>query len=176
MHTAPESGRHVLLAEAACLDEKRWDDWLALYCTDCTYWLPTWLTEETLSADPQRELAHIYYTSRAGLEDRVRRIRSRQSPASNAMRRTTHMVGNILALQDEGSLQKLRSSWTCHVFDPLRKTTSVLFGHAEFVLRLERDIWRIAAQIPRAILTRSSRASRKPSTRWKFLFQNKAHQ
>ena len=144
IYAAFQAGRETLLKEAAYLDDRLWDDWLALYAVDCVYWLPTWLTEGTLSTDPQRELAHIYYASRAGLEDRVKRIRSMQSPASNSMRRTTHMVGNILTLAaDENALQ-LRSSWTCHVFDPQHKRTSVLFGSAEYQLRLEERAWKIA--------------------------------
>ena len=136
-----EPGKETLLREAAYLDERRWDDWLALYTLDCVYWL---LTEATLSTDPQRELAHIYYASRAGLEDRVKRIRSMQSPASRSMRRTTHMVGNILALAADEHAIQLRSSWTCHVFDPQHKKTSVLFGSAEYQLRLEEKAWKIA--------------------------------
>ena len=31
-----------LLEEAACLDERRWDDWLAMYEDDCLFWLPAW--------------------------------------------------------------------------------------------------------------------------------------
>lgn len=144
MNALVELGKQTILNEAVYLDERNWDDWLALYTTDCVYWVPTWLTQETLSTDPQRELAHIYYASRAGLEDRVLRIRSRQSPASTSMRRTTHMVGNIFARAADESAMQLRSSWTCHVFDPHQKKTFVMFGSAEYQLRPEQGMWKIA--------------------------------
>ena len=69
-------GRRLLYREAALLDERRWQEWIALFASDCEYWVPTWLTEETLTRDPQRELSHAYYASRAGLEDRIVRITS----------------------------------------------------------------------------------------------------
>jgi 3-phenylpropionate/cinnamic acid dioxygenase small subunit len=137
-------GRELLWQEAACLDDRRWDEWLDLYTPDCEYWLPTWLSEETLSGDPSRELAHIYYASRAGLEDRVLRIRSGTSPASRPLRRTTHMIGAITARSVQGQSMELRSSWTCHVFEPLHQKTYLLFGLAETQLRLETAGWKIA--------------------------------
>ena len=140
-----EIGREVLVREAAYLDERRWDDWLALFAEDCEYWVPTWRTEEVLTENPQAELSHIYYASRAGLEDRVVRIRSGRSPASVPLRRTTHMLGNVLVTATEGdALMRLRSSWTSHVFDPRHKKTEVFFGHAHYELRRSGKAWLIA--------------------------------
>ena len=76
------AGVELLEREAICLDEQRWDDWLALFTADCEYWIPTWRHDETLTADPRKELSHVYYANRAGLEDRIVRIRSGRSPAS----------------------------------------------------------------------------------------------
>ena len=78
----------VLQRESVYLDEQRWDEWLALYIADCEYWVPSWKNEETLTSNPQAELSHIYYATRAGLEDRVVRIRSRRSPASTDRKST----------------------------------------------------------------------------------------
>jgi 3-phenylpropionate/cinnamic acid dioxygenase small subunit len=107
------------------LDEKRWDEWLGLYTSDCEYWVPTWLNQETLSSDPRQELAHIYYANRSGLEDRVLRIRSRRSPASLTTRRTTHIVGSVLVDAIDDAQARLRASWICHVFLPQYKKTDV---------------------------------------------------
>lgn len=142
---AIELGRDLLMREAAYLDEQRWDEWLALFAEDCEFWVPTWRTEEELTSDPQAELSHIYYANRAGLEDRIVRIRSNYSPAATPMRRTTHLIGNILVTSGpEDSAMELRSSWTSHVFDPRHKKTAVLFGYAQYRLRRERDAWLIA--------------------------------
>lgn len=131
MSEALAAGREILYREAAYLDDRRWDDWLALYAEDCEYWVPTWRTEEELSTDPRSELSHIYYANRAGLEDRIVRIRSRRSPASSPLRRTTHVIGNILAIGPD----TLRSAWTCHAFDPHHKNTHTFFGSAETTIR-----------------------------------------
>jgi benzoate/toluate 1,2-dioxygenase beta subunit/anthranilate 1,2-dioxygenase (deaminating, decarboxylating) small subunit len=141
---ALEIARGLLAREAASLDERRWDDWLSLFAPDCEYWVPTWRTEDALTANPQAEISHIYYASRAGLEDRIVRIRSGRSPASTPLRRTTHMVSNILVLaQNEGFIQ-VRSSWTSQVFDPRHKKSDAFFGHALYELRTEDGAWRIA--------------------------------
>jgi 3-phenylpropionate/cinnamic acid dioxygenase small subunit len=140
-----EVGRDLIVREAVFLDERRWDEWLALFTEDCEYWVPTWRTEEALTSDPQAEISHIYYANRAGLEDRIVRIRSGRSPASVPLRRTTHVVGNFLLAGAEGkSLIRMRSSWTSHVFDSHHKRTDVFFGHAYYELRRKGKSWLIA--------------------------------
>lgn len=138
------AGAAILYREAAYLDDRRWDDWLALYATDCEYWVPTWRTEEELATNPQSELSHIYYASRAGLEDRIVRINSRRSPASMPIRRTTHLIANVLLLSGDSKAMQLRSSWTCHVFDPHHKNHTVLFGSSEYTLRAQAASWLIS--------------------------------
>ena len=76
-----DAGIDVLHREGVFLDEQRWDNWLALFAPDCEYWVPSWKNEEELTSNPQAELSHIFYANRAGLEDRIVRIRSRRSPA-----------------------------------------------------------------------------------------------
>ncbi len=151
--TAPSSAHAAALAagtdmlerEAICLDEQRWDDWLALFTTDCEYWIPTWRHDETLTADPRKELSHIYYASRAGLEDRIVRIRSGRSPASMPLPRTTHLLGNIRLTEPPTSERlKLRASWTTQVFFTRSRETHAFFGHAEHELVLREGRWLIA--------------------------------
>lgn len=133
----------VLEREAVALDDHRWDDWLALYTPDCEYWAPTWRTEDELTGDPQRELSHIYYASRAGLEDRIVRIRSGKSPASSPMRRTAHVLGPVRVQGEpvDGVLHA-RATWVTHVFDPRHRTQFQFFGSGEVAL-VEQDGWKI---------------------------------
>ena len=49
MDSKYELGRQIPFREAAYLDDRQWDEWLALFSTDCEYWVPSWLTEEVLS-------------------------------------------------------------------------------------------------------------------------------
>jgi 3-phenylpropionate/cinnamic acid dioxygenase small subunit len=139
------TAREVLEREACYLDEQRWDDWLALYAEDCEYWAPTWLTEETLTVDPQAQLSHIYYANRAGLEDRLVRIRSGRSPASFPLRRTAHLLSNVLleGAADDKAIA-VRCTWTSHVFDPRHKKSHLFFGHAHYRLEKRGNDWKIA--------------------------------
>lgn len=137
--------RELVAREGSALDEQRWDEWVALYQPDCEYWVPTWVDEGRLAQDPQGELSHIYYGSRAGLEDRLARVLSGKSPASTPLRRTTHMTSNVL-VQDRSTPQEIhaRASWTCHVFDPSARGTFMLFGRAEYRLVRHAGGWGIA--------------------------------
>jgi 3-phenylpropionate/cinnamic acid dioxygenase small subunit len=138
------AGTDLLEREAICLDEQRWDDWLALFALDCEYWIPTWRHDETLTSDPKKELSHIYYAGRAGLEDRVVRIRSGRSPASMPLPRTTHLLGNIrLTEPPTPGRIRLRSSWTTQVFFTRSRETHAFFGHAAHELGLRDGQWLI---------------------------------
>jgi 3-phenylpropionate/cinnamic acid dioxygenase small subunit len=138
-------GKDLLSREAMYLDEKRWDDWLALYAVDCEYWVPTWTAEGNLTTSPRTELSLIYYTARGALEDRVVRIRSGRSPAALPLPRTTHIVSNILPLEPpQRDRIRLRSSWACHTFFPLMDVHHTFFGRAEYDLARRDENWLIA--------------------------------
>lgn len=138
------SGIELVHREARLLDEQRWDEWLALYLEDCEYWMPAWKADGTLTSDPRTELSHIYYASRAGLEDRVVRIRSGKSAASTPTPRTAHIVGSVLPLESRADCLLLGSSWACHVFFPRSHESHAFFGRTEHELALRDGDWRIA--------------------------------
>ncbi|GAA4343281.1 anthranilate 1,2-dioxygenase small subunit [Pigmentiphaga soli] len=143
MNTSLQAAAEVVLREAALLDEHRWADWLALYAPDCEFWMPMWRTEEELNADPQTGLSHIYYSSRAGLEDRVARIRSRKSPASQPLPRTSHVLGASLAVDGGDGTLCLRTAWSCHVVFPRHRTAHAFFGWYRHELAETPEGWRI---------------------------------
>jgi benzoate/toluate 1,2-dioxygenase subunit beta len=118
----------LLTLEAMLLDEQDWDGWLALYEKDAEFWMPAWKSERETTSDPLRELSLIYYADRSGLEDRVQRIRSGKSVASTPLRRTAHMVGNVLVEGEEAGRISVKSSFNVHVYDTRSKTQHVFFG------------------------------------------------
>ncbi len=143
--TMSAAATELLAREAVYLDERRWDEWLDLFARDCEFWVPAWTAEGNLTANPQTELSFMYFAGRGGLEDRIVRIRSGRSPAALPLPRTTHMVGNILALEKPQQQRvRLRSSWTCHAFFPLMEVTHTFFGRAEYELALRDEQWIIA--------------------------------
>lgn len=134
----------VVHREARLLDARAWDDWLALYTPDCVYWVPAWDGEHELTDNPDGEISLIYYASRAGLEDRVWRIRSGKSIASTPLPRTVHLISGIELLHAEPGRLELCASWTTHVYRVKRKEHETLFGRCEHTLRLDGGKWRIA--------------------------------
>ena len=71
-----------LYREARYLDDRDWDSWLALYDKNVTFWMPSWDDDGELTEDPQSQISLIYYSRRAGLEDRIFRIRTERSSAT----------------------------------------------------------------------------------------------
>ena len=139
------AGIEVLSREAAYLDERRWDEWIALFAKDCEFWIPTWTAEGALTTNPQTELSLMYFAGRGGLEDRIVRIRSGRSAAALPLPRTTHFRSNILALEPPQPRRlRLRSSWACHAFFPLMEVTHTFFGRAEYELVSQDGTWLIA--------------------------------
>ncbi len=137
-------GRALLELEGCYLDEHRWDDWIALFHPQCEYWVPTWTDDESLARDPRSEISHIFYANRAGLEDRVVRIRSGQSPASSPIPRTVHTISHVLPMEPPGAAEmKLRSSWATHVYFPTSKKCHAYFGRSEFLLQHSGEKWLI---------------------------------
>lgn len=81
----------LLAREARALDERRFDDWLALYTDDATYLLPV--------ADPgRRGEPALIRDSRAGMEERVYRLTQTLAHAQNPPSRTQHDVTNVEVL------------------------------------------------------------------------------
>jgi 3-phenylpropionate/cinnamic acid dioxygenase small subunit len=139
----------VVFREALYLDTQRWDEWLALYAEDARFWIPAWTDEHTLSVSSDSELSLMYCAARAGLEDRVWRIRSGLSVASTPLLRTAHAVSSCVVSEIEiagASAVQVESSWTCHVHNPKHRTEHVFFGRYEHLLRQAPQGWRIASK------------------------------
>jgi 3-phenylpropionate/cinnamic acid dioxygenase small subunit len=122
----------LLYREAACLDEQRWDDWLALFTEDCEFWLPSWKSEHELSGDPRTEVSMIYHDRRARLEDRILRIRTGMSAASTPLPRTWHSVSNIRVGAMEDGLLPVRAQWQANTY--WFERTDALYGSYDYRL------------------------------------------
>lgn len=145
-HRLRLDAEELLYREAWCLDERRWDDWLALYTEDARFWMPAWANETELTSDPELELALMYMPDRTGLEDRIYRIRTRDSYASTPMPRSCHVVGNVLVLQShENGEIDVGASWTVHLYHQ-HKGGRVHGGRYEYRLRRVDQHWKIASK------------------------------
>lgn len=135
----------LVIEEAACLDEARWDDWLALYEEDASFWVPSWEDYSTSTTDPASQLSLIYYAGRKRLEERVWRLRSGQSPASVPLHRTMHAITNFRI--DGQDHNVIHSNFVVHSFNPRRKESLTTFGAYRHTLRCGPAGWKIAAKM-----------------------------
>jgi benzoate/toluate 1,2-dioxygenase beta subunit len=111
-----------LYREARYLDDRDWDSWLAMYDEKAVFWMPAWDDDGELTDDPQSQVSLIYYARRAGLEDRVFRIRTERSSATIPDTRTSHNLSNIEVLEQADGIVKLRFNW---------HTMSVRYNHTD---------------------------------------------
>lgn len=137
-----EAAEVLVFEEAACLDERRWADWLALYAEDAVFWMPAWANESETTSDPELELNLLYLKGRAALEDRVFRIESGDSFATVPMARTVHLVSNVRVLTHTGSAIKAAANWLVHSYGLHGAITRG--GRYEYSLRDEAGALRIA--------------------------------
>src|ERR1700730_16140299 len=61
LQLSPEHVRQFLYREARFLDDKEWDNWLALYAPDVEFWMPSWDDDDQLVTDPRDEHSLIWY-------------------------------------------------------------------------------------------------------------------
>jgi benzoate/toluate 1,2-dioxygenase beta subunit len=90
-----ESVEKLLLQEAALLDERRFEEWLALYTRDCLYWVPAAPGQKS----GKDQVSHIY-DDRKLLETRVRRLQHTMAHAQLPASRTVHLVTNVRPADD----------------------------------------------------------------------------
>ncbi|MFF0445157.1 benzoate 1,2-dioxygenase small subunit [Streptomyces sp. NPDC004609] len=108
-----EEVRRFLYREARYLDDREFEKWIDCYRPDAEFWMPAWADDDELTRDPGSEISLIYYGSRAGLEDRVFRIRTDRSSATSLPEpRTGHNITHVeITGRQEGGLVDVRFNW-----------------------------------------------------------------
>ncbi len=84
-----------LYHEARLLDTGRYEQWLALFTDDATYWVPL----EQGQQDPF-ETSSIIHDDRTLLELRVKQLRHPRAHARQPLARTVHQVSNVVVQAD----------------------------------------------------------------------------
>lgn len=122
-----------LYREARFLDDRQWDEWLALYAPHAEFWMPSWDDDDTLVEDPQTEISLMYYPTKQGLEDRVFRIRTERSSATSLPEpRTLHHISNVEILEQDAEKLEIRFNWL--TFNFRYKTTDSYYGTSFYTL------------------------------------------
>jgi 3-phenylpropionate/cinnamic acid dioxygenase small subunit len=133
----------LIQRENRLLDEGQLDDWLDLYTSDATYWVP--IDEK---ADPLKE-SSVIYDDRLRLAMRVEQImrqkRVSQSPSSQSMRMVTNIeITEHSATEAEARFALLvvevrSGDWRQQGLGE----TNLFPGHCTLSLRLEDGQWKI---------------------------------
>jgi benzoate/toluate 1,2-dioxygenase subunit beta len=130
--------QEFLYREARYLDDKQWDNWLALYTPDVEFWMPAWDDDDKLTEDPQKEISLIWYGHKGGLEDRVFRIKTERSSATSLPEpRTSHNISNVEIVEQQGGTCKVRFNW--FTLNYRYKTVDTYFGTSFYTLDVSDD-------------------------------------
>jgi 3-phenylpropionate/cinnamic acid dioxygenase small subunit len=135
-----DQSRLLLEREARLLDQLRYADWLAMYASECIYWVPS----TPNAGDPRREIA-IMFDDRRRLEDRIYRMCTgfawSQAPASRTVRLITN-VEVFATTRDDARM--LRSNFLISEF--WGDETRQLSGWAGHRLVRDDSGWKIQAK------------------------------
>jgi len=118
--------RQLLAREARLLDERRFEDWLALFAPECLYWVPG----TPGAGDPRQEVA-ISFDDRRQLEGRIYRLRTGYAWSQVPASRTARLVSNVevfrtaevatfmvrstfLVSEFRAGETRVLSGWCCH--------------------------------------------------------------
>lgn len=130
--------QQFLFHEARLLDERRFDEWLALYAPDAEYWVPyAWQ-----QASPQDHVS-LFYETVALLRMRLDRLQRELAPLDTPQARVNHHLSNITVEQGAGEL----TARAYLLFVEYRRDEQRWFaGRAAWRLRAEGGALRIAAK------------------------------
>src|SRR6516162_2797167 len=104
-------------AEAAALDQRRYDDWLALFTDDVHYWMPVRRTRTSNELDQEFTApgAVAYFNdTKAMLAVRVRKLQTGYSWAEDPPSRTRHLITNVQILDERDDRLSVTSNF--HVY------------------------------------------------------------
>ena len=142
-----------LYAEAELLDERRYDDWLALLTDDIRYWMPMRRNVKYGDATGReftREGADISWFDE-GKETLTRRVRQIQTGihwAEEPQSRIAHLVSNVQLLEATPSMGNPREvTAKCRFLiyrNRVETETDFLVGKREDTLRRAGEGWQIA--------------------------------
>mgnify|MGYP000011606738 FL=1 len=128
----------VVYHEARCIDEQRWDEWLALYTDDAHYWMP--LTHG--QTDPVLQ-GSLMYEDKMLLGIRVERLKGRRTFSQEPISRCHHLLQapSLESYDPALGLAQVRAAF--HYVETRADEQQLYAGWATYDLRLQGADWRI---------------------------------
>ena len=130
-----------LLNEARLLDEARFDEWLSLFTSDATYWVPS----EPDQSSPL-DTVSLMYDDRRLLETRVRRLASPRIYSQEPRSRTSRVVTNVSIEDTPSPMGALLVRSKFVIVEYRREQQRVFAGTYFHQLVLQEGAIRIAAK------------------------------
>jgi benzoate/toluate 1,2-dioxygenase beta subunit len=128
-----------LFHEARLLDERRFDEWLALYAPDAEYWVPYAPGQENA-----KDHVSLFYETVTLLGMRVDRLKAESSPLDSPPARVNHFLSNVTAETGAGGEVVARAYL---LFCEYRRDEQRWFaGRSSWQLRPAGQDFRIAAK------------------------------
>lgn len=125
--------------EARLLDERRFEEWMALYTDDGVYWAPT--RHEQSSPD---EAVSLFYDDRGTMGARIKRFAHPDIHIQTPISRTSHIVSNI-ELDASGSNEGGLVAHAAFIMSEYRSGEPRWYsGRYEYLLRDTSEGMRIA--------------------------------
>ncbi len=141
-----------LYREAELLDERRYEDWLALIAADIRYWMP--MRRNVKVGEHEREFTRAdhdinwFDEGRETLERRVKQILTGIHWAEEPVSRITHIVSNVQLVEATPSVAEPAEVATkCRFLiyrNRVETETDILVGKREDRLRRVANGWQIA--------------------------------
>jgi len=131
--------QQFLFHEARFQDERRWDDWLALYREDATYWVPYAWGQESPT-----DHVSLFYEDVTLLRMRIDRLQNDLSPLEWPPARTNHHLSNITLEDDAGDTLTAKANL---LFVEYRRDEQRMFSaHVTWNLIADGDGFAIASK------------------------------
>ena len=128
----------VVYHEARCIDEQRWDEWLALYTDDANYWMP--LTHG--QTDPLLQ-GSLMYEDKMLLGIRVERLKGRRTFSQEPISRCHHLLQAPSVEMLNAGLGQARLRTAFHYVETRGDEQQLYAGWASHDLRCQGTDWRI---------------------------------
>ena len=125
-----------LYHEAELLDDRRFDEWLALFHPDAEYWVPmAWK-----QPDPHQYISLIYENVDV-LRMRMQRLKELAALSQRPFSRTCHQMGNIRIAENDGKNLVVRSASI--IVEYRRDDQRTFAGHVVHKLRRHGNSFQI---------------------------------
>jgi 3-phenylpropionate/cinnamic acid dioxygenase small subunit len=136
-----------LYTEAELLDERRFEEWLALFTDDVRYWMPmrrnVKFGEQERENTREQQDMNWFDEGKATLTQRVQQILTGVHWAEEPLSRVCHMVSNVQIIRATPAQVTVKSRFLIYR-NRLQDETDFFVGKREDVLRQVDGQWKIA--------------------------------